>query len=93
MVCSESCALALAQSDELLAQVSNMTKQLLRQGARSAKASAVYCFLGGGLSATAAVVAWFILPSTFLIFFTGACAVVLLLSGIYYVKASGKEST
>jgi len=88
LVCSDSCAAALARTDELLQQLATMNRQLLRQSIRNARASAFYCYLGGGLSAGASVVAWFILPSTFLILFTAACAVVLILSGIWYGKGA-----
>jgi len=44
--------------------------------------------VSGGLSAAAAVVAWFMLPSPFLILFTGACAAVLILSGIWYQRGA-----
>jgi len=68
-----------------------MTERLLRQSARNTRASAFYCFLGSALSAGASVMAWFIFPSDFLIFFTGGCAVVLLLSGVWYRRAAGKD--
>jgi hypothetical protein len=44
------------------------------------------------MSAAAAVVAWFVLPSPFLIFFTGACAVVLITSGIWYGRGAKKKT-
>jgi hypothetical protein len=65
---------------------------ILQQSVRSAQASAFYCYLCGGLSAGAAVVAWFMLPSPFLIIFTGACAVALTLSGIWYSRAARKRA-
>jgi hypothetical protein len=37
------------------------------------------------------VVAWFILPSPFLILFTAGCSVVLLLSGIWYGRTARKK--
>jgi hypothetical protein len=89
--CSEACSSALRQMDANVAQLSAVAQQLLRQSVRNAKASAFYCYLGCLLSGSAAVVAWFILPSDFLIFFTTACAVVLLISGIWYSKAAKKE--
>jgi len=52
-------------------------QMILQRSAQSARASAFYCYVSGGLSAAAAVVAWFMLPSPFLILFTGACATVL----------------
>lgn len=85
IVCSDTCAQALARSDHAL-------EAILNQSLRSARASAFYCYLCAALSAGAAVVAWFMLPSMFLILFTGGCAVVLLLSGIWYGRTAG-EST
>ena len=66
---------------------------LLQQGRRSAQASAIYCFLGTILSGAGAIVAWYMLPSSFLILFAGGCALVLFLSGIGYARAAGKQVT
>ena len=85
VVCSEKCGQALTRGEQAL-------ERILSQSIRSARASAFYCYLCAGLSAGAAVVAWFILPSTFLILFTGGCAVVLLVSGIWYGRAGGKQT-
>ncbi|SRR5258708_6501300 len=85
MVCSSDCAEALSRGEKAL-------EAILQQSVRSARASAFYCYLCGGLSAAAAVVAWFILPSPFLILFTAGCAVVLVLSGIWYGRAARKQS-
>jgi uncharacterized membrane protein YgcG len=85
MVCSSGCAAALTRADQAM-------QMILQRSAQSARASAFYCYLTGGLSAAAAVVAWFILPSTFLILFTGACAVVLIASGIWYGRGAKKQN-
>jgi len=85
MVCSTECASMLAQNERAL-------QSILQKSVQSLKASAFYCYLCGGLSAAAAVVAWYMLPSTFLILFTGACAVVLIASGAWYSFASKKQS-
>ena len=85
LVCSAQCAEALSRG-ELAIQM------ILQQTVRSAKASAFYCYLCAGLSAGAAVVAWFMLPSPFLILFTAGCAVVLLLSGFWYSQAAKKRA-
>ena len=66
-------------------------QMILQRSAQSARASAFYCYLTGALSAGAAVAAWFMLPSPFLILFTGACAAVLILSGIWYQRGAGKQ--
>jgi len=81
MVCSAKCAEAVARGEAALATI-------LQQSVRSARASAFYCYLCAALSAGAALVAWFMLPSPFLIFFTAGCAVVLLLSGVWYGRAA-----
>ena len=83
LVCSAECGAGLdrqAQGIETLAQ----------RSLRSAQASTAYCYLGAALSASGAIVAWFMLPSPFLILFAAGCALVLLLSGIWYGRASKK---
>ena len=65
---------------------------ILQRSAQSARVSAFYCYVSGGLSAGAAVVAWFMLPSPFLILFTGACAVVLIASGIWYGRGAKRKN-
>jgi len=84
LVCSADCENALAINARAI-------QLLLDKSAQSAKASAFYCYLTGGLSAAAAVAAWFMLPSPFLIYFTGACAVVLIFSGIWYGRGAKKQ--
>lgn len=84
MVCSNDCAAALARADQAL-------QMILQRSAQSARASAFYCYVSGGLSAAAAVVAWFMLPSPFLILFTGGCAVVLIASGIWHGRVAKKR--
>ena len=83
LACSSKCADALWRGEKAL-------ELILEQSVRSAKASAFYCYLCAALSAGAAVVAWFMLPSPFLILFTAGCAVVLLLSGVWYGRAAHK---
>ena len=84
MVCSADCATALVREEQGM-------QSILQKSVQSLKASAFYCYLCGGLSAGAAIVAWFMLPSPFLILFTGACAVVLFASGIWYTLVSRKQ--
>src|SRR4051794_7519841 len=71
VVCSTDCAAALTRNNEALQQLSSINQQLLQHSVRNARASAFYCYLCAALSAAAAVVAWFMLPSPFLILFTG----------------------
>jgi hypothetical protein len=85
IVCSTDCAAALTRDDRAM-------QLILEKSVQSLKASAVYCYLSGGLSAAAAVLAWFMLPSPFLIFFTGACAVALIASGIWYTRIAKKQT-
>jgi hypothetical protein len=84
MVCSVECGSALARDDRAV-------QSILQKSVQNLRASAFYCFLCGGLSAGAAVGAWFYLPQPFLIMFTGACAVVLLVSGFWYGRAAKKQ--
>ncbi|HMC26966.1 MAG TPA: hypothetical protein VKM56_04130 [Verrucomicrobiae bacterium] len=85
LVCSSNCADGLAHDSQAI-------QTILQQTVRSAKASAFYCYLCAGLSAGAAVVAWFMLPSPFLILFTAGCAIALLVSGIWYGRAVKKRT-
>ena len=85
LVCSAECASALAQE-------SGAILQLLKQSFLNARASAFYCYLCSGLSAAGAVVAYFMLPSPFLIIFTAGCAVALLVSGFWYGRSVRKSS-
>ena len=84
MVCSEDCATALSRADRAV-------QLILQKSEQSARASAFYCYLCGILSAGAAVGAVFWLPSPFLIFFTGACAAALLLSGFWYGRVARRQ--
>jgi hypothetical protein len=85
MFCSDDCSAALALNE-------NTMQLLLHKSEQSARASAFYCYLCGGLSAGAAVAAWFMLPSPFLIYFTGGCAVVLIFSGVWYQRGAKKRN-
>ena len=85
-VCSGECAEALSRDSQAI-------QTILQQAMRSAKASAFYCHLCAGLSAGGALVAWFMLPSPFLILFTAGCAVTLLVSGIWYSLSARKRAS
>ena len=84
LVCCAECAAGVARDERGM-------QSILHKSVQSLKASAFYCYVCGALSAGAAVGAWFTLPSPFLIYFTGACAVVLFASGIWYSQASKKQ--
>jgi hypothetical protein len=85
MVCSDRCADALAQGEKAM-------QMMLHHSRQNAKASAFYCYLCAGLSAVAAITAWFMLPSPFLILFTGGCALVLTASGVWYSRVTRQRS-
>jgi hypothetical protein len=92
IACSSECATALNHTNEILRQISSANQLLLQNSLRNTRASAFYCYLCAGLSAAGSVVAWFMLPSPFLILFTGGCAVVLLVSGFWYGRAAKKHT-
>jgi hypothetical protein len=68
-------------------------QMVLQQGVQNARASAFYCYLCGGLSAVAAIVAWFMLPSPLLILFTAGCALVLVVSGVWYGSIARRHTS
>jgi hypothetical protein len=84
MTCSDNCAAALARNDKAL-------QLILQKSLQSARASAFYSFLCGGLSLAAAVGAKFYLPSPFLVWFTAGCSVVFIVSGIWYGRIAKKQ--
>ncbi len=85
MVCSESCATALTRADQAMALI-------LQKSLQSARASAFYSYLCGGLSAAGAVGAWFYMPVPFLIWFTAGCSAVFIASGIWYGRIARKQN-
>jgi hypothetical protein len=85
LACSTACAAELTASSKAL-------QLLLDKSAQSAQANAFYCYLTGGLSAAAAVAAWFMLPSPFLIYFTGACALALFAAGFWHGRVARKHT-
>lgn len=84
MVCSSDCAAALSRADRAM-------QLILQKSEQSARASAFYCYLCGILSAGAAVGAYFLLPSPFLILFTAGCALALLVSGFWYSRVAKRQ--
>ena len=84
LVCSENCAMALTRNDSAM-------QLILQKSEQSARASAFYSYLCGGLSAAGAVGAWFYLPVPFLVWFTAGCSVVFLASGFWYGKIARKQ--
>jgi hypothetical protein len=93
IACSTDCAAALIRGDDALNQLSAVSQQVLQLSFRNTRASAFYCYLCAALSAAACAVAYFMLPSPFLILFTGGCAVVLLLSGVWYSRVAKKRTS
>jgi hypothetical protein len=84
VACSSDCEAALARDAKTL-------DFILQTNLRNLRATALYCYLGAGLSAGGAIVAWFMLPSPFLILFTAGCAVILALSGLWYGRAARQK--
>jgi hypothetical protein len=84
MVCSDDCSTALARGDAAM-------QLILQKSLQSARASALYSYLCGGLSAIAAVGAHYYLPSPFLIWFTAGCSAVFIASGIWYGRIARKK--
>ena len=85
MVCSDDCAAALTRDDKAM-------QLILQKSLQSARASAFYSYLCGGLSAAAAIGAKFYLPSPFLIWFTAGCSVVFIASGLWYGRIAKKQN-
>jgi hypothetical protein len=83
-VCSENCAAALARADRAM-------ELLLEKSRQSARASAFYSYLCGGLSAAGAAGAWCYLPVPFLVWFTAGCSLVFLASGIWYGRVGAEK--
>src|SRR6476620_2449806 len=72
IVCSEVCQTALRKHERAI-------ESILRKSVQSLRASAFYCFLCGVISLAAGIVAYYTLPSNFLIGFCGACGIALIL--------------
>ena len=85
IVCSSECETGLARDAKAV-------QLLLDKSAQSARASAFYCYLCSALSAGAAIAAWYMLPSPFLIYFTAACALVLWAAGFWYGRVARKHN-
>jgi hypothetical protein len=85
LACSPGCETALLQE-------AGVAQLLLAKSVQNAKASSFYSYLCGGLSAAAAVAAWFMLPSPFLIYFTAACSLVFLAAGFWHGRGAKQPS-
>jgi predicted nucleic acid-binding Zn ribbon protein len=83
-VCSENCSAALERGDKAM-------EMILQKSFQTARASAFYSYLCGGLSAAGAVAAHFYLPVTFLVWFTAGCSVVFIASGIWYGRIAKQQ--
>jgi hypothetical protein len=84
MVCSETCAKSMARADQAM-------ELILQKSVQSARASAFYSYLCGGLSLAGAVGAWFYLPVPFLVWFTAGCSLVFFASGFWYSRIARKQ--
>jgi hypothetical protein len=83
LACSEECGAALARNEGAL-------EMLLQKSRQSARANSVYCYLCGALSAGATVAEGYWLPVPLLMWFTGASAVALIISGAWFARGAGK---
>ena len=86
LVCSENCATDLQRADRAM-------QLILQKSFQSARASAFYSYLCGGLSAAGAVGAYFYLPVPFLVWFTAGCSAVFLTSGFWYGHIAKKRDS
>ena len=85
LVCSDLCAAALKRDN-------NAMELILQKSFQSARASAFYSYLCGGLSAASTVGAWFYLPVPFLVWFTAGCSLVFIASGIWYSRIARRQN-
>jgi hypothetical protein len=83
LVCSEACATALTRTERTL-------EMLLQKSRQSARANSVYCYLCGALSAGATFAEWYWMPVPLLMWLTGASAVVLIISGVWFGRGARK---
>lgn len=84
LVCSDHCGAALASADKAM-------QLILQKSEQSARASAFYSYLCGGLSAAAAIGAGIYLPVPFLIWFTAGCSLVFVASGVWFGRIAKKQ--
>jgi hypothetical protein len=86
LACSETCATAMEHGERAL-------QMILQKSEQSLRASALYCYLCGILSLLAALLAWFLLPLPFLIYFCAGCGVVLIISGFWYGRTAKRQAS
>jgi predicted nucleic acid-binding Zn ribbon protein len=86
MVCSDACDTALTKADKAMGLI-------LEKSLQSARASAFYSYLCGGLSAAGAVGAYYYMPVPFLIWFTAGCSAVFIASGIWYGRIASQRKS
>jgi predicted nucleic acid-binding Zn ribbon protein len=84
LVCSDNCGDALSRQDKAM-------ELILQKNLQSARASALYYYLCGGLSVAASIGAWFYMPVPFLIAFTGGCGVIFIASGWWYGRIARQQ--
>ncbi len=81
LVCSTGCEASLTRQERAI-------QSILQKSLQSLRASAFYCFLCGIISLVAGIVAYYTLPSNFLIGFCGACGIALICSGVWYSRVA-----
>jgi hypothetical protein len=74
-----------------MARADQAMELILQKSVQSARASAFYSYLCGGLSLAGAVGAWFYLPVPFLVWFTAGCSLVFVASGFWYSRIARKQ--
>jgi hypothetical protein len=65
---------------------------IIQKSAQSARASALNCYLGGGIFVATGVFAAVIMPAPFLILFPPALGIVLIISGVAFGKAAKRQT-
>lgn len=83
LACDETCAAALGRHEQAL-------EMLVEKSLQSARANSVYYYLCGVLCVGATVAAGYWLPVPFLMWFLGATAVALIISGFWFGRVARK---
>jgi len=85
LVCSDTCAAALAQADKAM-------ETILQKSVQNTRASAFYYFLCAAGCAAGAVGANFYFHVPFLTWFMGGCSVLFAIAGFWYLRIARKQS-
>lgn len=85
LICSDACAMALANSAKAM-------RLILQKSLPSARLSALYCYLCAGLSVAGTAGARIYLPVPFRVWFTAGCSLIFIASGIGYGRIANKQN-